>query len=80
MNEKAEKWSEIQKRAGLEGLKAFRSVWYKHERLSPEQMARLRSLHTEQPLDTEDFKVWLKQRTRQLYEGSILEASRGSGN
>lgn len=68
---KREKWKQITSKAGTEGLKAFNAVWYKRERLTPEQEACLRSLYTEQPLGTDKFKVWLKQRTRQLYEGSL---------
>ena len=65
-------WDAIKATGGRPALQAFNKVWYEHARLTPEELQLLGDLFAKYPLGTDNFKTWLKQRVRQIYEKDVI--------
>ena len=66
-----EMWENIKRTGGSTALVAFKKVWYESADLLPEEDKVLRELFAQYPLGQDNFKVWKKQVTRQLFERSV---------
>lgn len=73
-----EMWETIKAMGGRPALQAFNKVWYEHTRLTPEELQLLKDLFSKYPLGKDNFKTWLKQRVRQIYEKAVDEERKAS--
>ena len=65
------KWAEISATGGLRALTLFNGIWYEKKPLSREAEIELLPLYEKYPMDEPNFKAWVKQRMRQVYENSL---------
>ena len=68
-----EMWDAIKKTGGHQALRAFNKVWYEGGKLTPDEDTLRRDIFSQYPLGAENFKAWLKQITRQLFERWVKE-------
>lgn len=69
-------WPEVARASGSVGLKAFQKVWYGKEPLSTQEHELLQEVFRQYPMGVDNYKVWLKQRVRQLAENFLRERER----
>ena len=67
-------WPELAQIAGSRGLAIFNQTWYEGRQIDDNTKEVLAPVFDRFPLGTTNFKVWLKQRTRQLFERSLKDA------
>ena len=67
-------WPELAQAAGSQGLVIFNQTWYEGRQIDDNTKEVLAPVFDRFPLGTTNFKVWLKQRTRQLFERSLKDA------
>jgi len=68
------RWDEVSALVGSRGLMILDKVWHNHSQITEEDKEHLRPAFERYPLGTGDFRVWLKQRTRQLFEKEVRES------
>lgn len=66
-------WGEVAAASGSVGLLSFDKVWHNSGQLTMDERRHLEEVFALYPLETSDFRVWLKQRARQLFENSVRE-------
>ena len=72
-------WDRIVVKGGRKVLEILSRVWYGNDNqgVSDSERAFMEPLFKEFPLGTDNFNVWLKQRTRQAFERRALDALQG---
>ncbi len=58
---------------GSKALVALEKVWYLGDTLTPDEETLLRQVHAQCPLEQPNFKTWLGQTLRQIFENSLDE-------
>ncbi|MBT9143008.1 MAG: hypothetical protein DDT29_01407 [Dehalococcoidia bacterium] len=67
------KWQQVSIAGGSKALVALNKVWYLGGTLAPDEETLLRQLHDQYTLEQPNFKTWLEQTLRQLFENSLDE-------
>ncbi|MBT9141583.1 MAG: hypothetical protein DDT30_02183 [Dehalococcoidia bacterium] len=67
------KWQQVSIAGGSKALVALNKVWYLGGTLAPDEETLLRQLHDQYTLEQPNFKTWLGQTLRQLFENSLDE-------
>lgn len=71
-------WNSIKADGGYRSVRAFKKVWYDRGDLTPEEEVELTKLFEKYPLGRSNFKQWLKQTVRQLFEKAVEEERKAS--
>ena len=72
-------FDELMNAGGIEALQAFKRVWFDRQQLKPKQEKVLRDLFERYPLGQTNFKMWLKNTTRNLLAKDIsMKANNGA--
>lgn len=66
-------WTEIKKDLGSSLLIALERLWYKRGNLTPAEEVRLKQIHLIYPLGQRNFKAWVKQGLRQVFENAVTK-------
>lgn len=74
-------WVEFAQAAGPQALEGFKRVWFEKKWPLPEQEKILRELFLREPLGQTNFKMWLRNTTRNLLAQEIsynIKANNGA--